>query len=154
MAALIHDLRCRADTGSRPSTHARCSLAKTGAVLALVLAACSPVEGGPPDLAAVESHLRLGIGYVPEGCDPVGLDGDGRGGMMGAAFECPEGTTLRLERFDSASIDGVLPTSPSEAGAGHVEWRDEATGDVIRVASDVLDNELLLRVGGSIEVRD
>lgn len=125
-----------------------------GGCFALALAACSPVEGGPPDLAAVESYLHLEIGYVPEGCDPVGLDGDGRGRMVGAAFDCPEGATVRVERFDFEFNDDVLSASPSETGPGRVEWRDELTDDVIRVVSADLDVEMLMRVALLIEVRD
>lgn len=125
-----------------------------GVVLVLIVGACSPVEGGPPDLAAVESHLRLGVGFVPEGCDPIGLDGDGRGRMVGAAFDCPEGAAARVERFDSEFTDDVLPASPVETVAGRVEWRDGSTGDVIRLVSDDLDVEVLMRVALAIEVRD
>jgi len=98
--------------------------------------------------------MHLGIGYVPEGCDPVGLEGDGRGRMFAAGFDCPEDLTLRVERFDSGSNDDVLPASPSETGPGRVEWRDESTDDVIRVVSDDLDVEMLIQVAESIEVRD
>ena len=105
-------------------------------------------------MADVEGHLNLVIGYLPEGCDPVGLDGDARGRMVGAAFGCPEGSTLRIERFDSEFNDDPLPASPSATASGRVEWRNEQTGDVIRVGSDDLDVDALLRVAGSIEIGD
>lgn len=127
-------------------------LTKTGVVLALVVAACSPVEGVPPDLEAVESHLDLSFGYVPEGCNPIGLDGDGRGKMVGAAFDCVEDSTLRVERFDGEFNDDPLPASPAETVPGRVEWRDESTGDVIRVVSDDLDVEMLIRFAESMDV--
>lgn len=127
-------------------------LTKTGVVFALAVAACSPVEGAPPDLAAVESHLDLLFGYIPEGCDPVGLDGDGRGRMVGAAFDCLGDTTLRVERFDAEFNNDPLPASPAETVTGRVEWRDHSTGDVIRVVSDDLDVEMLIRLAESIDV--
>lgn len=105
-------------------------------------------------MGGVEGHLGLVIGYLPEGCGPVGLDGDGRGRMVGAAFECLEDSALRMERFDSEFNSDPLPASPSETGAGRVEWRDGQTGDVIRVASDDLDIDVVLRVAESIEVLD
>jgi hypothetical protein len=119
---------------------------------AVLIAACGPVKAGPPNMADVEEHLTLTVGYVPEGCEPVGLDGDGRGKAFGAAFDCPEGATLRIERFDASSNDAALSASPSETDPGRVEWRDEPTGDVIRVASDDLDIGVLLQVAESIEV--
>lgn len=138
----------RASTGGRSGG----SLARVWAVLASALVACSPVEGAPPGLAAVESHLHLGIGYIPEGCNPIGLDGDGRGRMVGAAFDCIEDSTLRVERFDGDFNDDPLPLSPSETVPGRVEWRNPSTGDVIRVVSDDLDVEVLIRVAKSIDV--
>lgn len=137
----------RASTGGRTGR----SLARVWAVLALAVAACSPVEGAPPDLAAVESHMHLGIGYIPEGCDPNGLDGDGRGRMVGAAFNCVGDSTLRVERFDGEFNDDPVPSSPSETVPGRVEWRNPSTGDVIRVVSDDLDVEMLIRVAESID---
>jgi len=123
-------------------------------VLAVVLAACGgPVKAGPPNMADVEGHLNVSVGYLPDGCDPVGLDGDGRGTVMGAAFDCPEDTTLRIERFDAGVNDDALSASPSETNPGRVEWRDGSTGDVIRVVSDDIDVAALLRVAGSIGVR-
>jgi hypothetical protein len=123
-------------------------------VLAAVVVACSPVEGGPPDMADVEDHLGLTVGYLPEGCHPVGLDGDGRGTIVGAAFDCAEGTGLRIERFDAESNDEELSSSPAATSAGRVEWRDGRTRDVIRVSSDDLAIDLLMKVADSIEVRD
>jgi hypothetical protein len=105
-------------------------------------------------MADVEEHLDLAIGYVPERCEPIGLDGDGRGTIVGAGFDCPEGVTLRVQRFDAEVNEDPLPATPSDTGAGRIEWRDESTGDVIRVASDDLDPGVLLRVAESIEVRD
>jgi hypothetical protein len=133
----------------------RPSLVISVVVLAAVLVACErPVEGGPPDMADVESHLNLAIGFIPEGCDPVGLDGDGRGRMMGAGFDCTGGATLRIERLDSALDDDELPTIPTETSEGRVEWRAQEGGDAIRVVSDDLDTDVLLLVAESIDVRD
>lgn len=103
-------------------------------------------------MADVEGYLELTAGYLPDGCEPVGLEGDGRGTMVGAGFECAEGATVRIQRFDQELNDDLLPTSPSETGAGYIEWRDESTGDVIRVVSEDLDAGVLLRVAESIEV--
>ena len=130
------------------------SLAKTGVVLALFLAACSPAEGGPPDLADVEEYLDLLVPYLPNGCDPVGLDGDGRGRMVGVAFECPEGATVRIERFDSESNVDDLPGVPTVTRPGWVQWRDPSTGDVVRVVSDELEDEVLMRIAVSSELRE
>ena len=105
-------------------------------------------------MADVEDHLDLVVGYMPDGCDPVGLDGDGRGRMVGAAFDCAEGSTLRVERFDSEFNNDPIPASPAENRPGRVEWRDGATGDVIRVVSDDLDAQVVLQVAESIDVRD
>ncbi|HZD22695.1 MAG TPA: hypothetical protein VE569_04745 [Acidimicrobiia bacterium] len=105
-------------------------------------------------MADVEGHLDLVVGYLPEDCDPVGLDGDGRGRMVGAAFDCGEDTSMRVERFDSEFNDDPLPASPSESVPGRIEWRDESTRDVIRVVSADLDDDFLLRIAESIEVRD
>ena len=104
-------------------------------------------------MADVAQHLGLDVGYVPEGCHPVGLGGDGRGRAFGAALECSGDATLRIERFDAESNDEELAATPSETRAGRVEWRDEGTGDVIRVVSDELDVDALLRVADSIQVR-
>jgi hypothetical protein len=122
-------------------------------VLAVCVAACSPVEGGSLDVADVEKHLDLVIGFLPEGCEPVGLGGDGRGRMVDAALYCPDAATLRIERLESESNGQELPTSPSESSPGRVEWRDESTGDVVRIASSDLEVDLLMRVAESIEVR-
>lgn len=105
-------------------------------------------------MADVESHLDLAMGSMPEGCDPVGLDGNGRGTMVGAAFDCPRGATLRIERFGSEFNDDPLPALPTETGTGRVEWRDDQTGDVIRIVSPDLDSDALLTVAESIEVLD
>lgn len=102
----------------------------------------------------VEAHLELIVRYLPAGCDPAGLDGDGRGTIVGSGFECPDGTTLRIERFDAEVNDEPLTASPSETRPGRVEWRDGPTGDVIRVASDDFGLDVLLRVAESIEVRE
>ena len=104
-------------------------------------------------MADVEGHLDVSVGYLPDGCDPVGLDGDGRGTVVGAAFDCPDNTTLRIERFDATVNDDALSASPSETLPGRVEWRDGPTGGVIRVVSDALDVAVLLQVADSIEVR-
>ena len=126
-----------------------------GLVVAVLLAACDvPVEPGPSDMADVDAHLDLTVAYMPTGCAPAGLGGDGRGTIVGAGFECPDGTTLRIQRFDRDVNDDPLPATPAETSAGRVEWRDGSTGDAIRVASDDLDVEVLLRVAESIEVRD
>lgn len=103
-------------------------------------------------MADVEEHLGLVVGYLPEECDPIGLDGDGRGRIVGAAFECAEDTGLRIERFDSESNDDELSSSPTETGTGRIEWRDESTGDAIRVASDDYAIDGLMQVAESIEV--
>lgn len=102
----------------------------------------------------VEAHLELVIGYMPAGCDPAGLDGDGRGTIVGAGFECLDATTLRIQRFDAEVNDDLLSESPSETQDGRVEWRDGTTGDVIRVASDDVGLDVLMRVAQAIEVRD
>lgn len=104
-------------------------------------------------MADAEQHLGLIVGFVPQGCDPVGLGGDGRGSMVGAAWECPQAVTLRIERFDAESNDDEVPGTPSETSAGRVEWRDGPSGDVIRVVSEELDVDVLLQVADSIEVR-
>lgn len=70
-------------------------------LLSAVGAACRPVEGGSPEIAKVENHLGLEVGYAPEGCDPIGLDGDGRGTIVGAAFDCGEATGSRIERIEA-----------------------------------------------------
>jgi hypothetical protein len=105
-------------------------------------------------MADVEDHLGLLVGYLPEGCHPVGLDGDGRGRIVGAVFDCAEDTGLRIERFDAESNDDELSSSPAETSPGRVEWRDGPTGDAIRVSSDDLTLDALMKVAGSIEVRD
>lgn len=104
-------------------------------------------------MADIEGHLNLSLGYVPDGCDPVGLDGDGRGRVVGAGFDCPADTTLRIVHFDAESNGDALLALPSETSPGRVEWRDGSTGDVIRVVSDGLDVAVLLRVANSIQVR-
>lgn len=129
------------------------SLVVVSVALAMVLTGCGgPVQGGPPSMTDVEGHLNLTIGDVPGGCQPVGLDGNGRGTVVGTAFDCPDGTTFRIERFDADTNDDALSSSPSGTGQGRVEWRDAATGDVIRVVSDDVDIAVLLRVAESIEV--
>lgn len=128
--------------------------AVTTLLFVAVLVGCGPVEGEPPDMADVEAHLDVVVGFVPVGCDPLGLDGDGRGKMFGAGFDCPDASMLRIERFDAEVGDEPLPDSPSVASPGRVEWRDAPTGDVIRVVSNDLDLQVLLRVGESIEVHD
>lgn len=105
-------------------------------------------------MADVEEHLGLVVGYLPEGCHPMGLDGGGRGRIVGAVFECAEDTRLRIERFDAESNDEELSSAPAETSPGRVEWRDESTGDAIRVSSDDLGIDALMKVAGSIEVRD
>lgn len=123
-------------------------------LVVLVLAGCVPVEPGPPDLSEVEAHLGLIVGYVPEGCDPVGLDGDGRGTYFGAAFACPEDATLRIERLASERVEGQLPALPEESVPGRVEWRDPSTGDEIRVRSDEFATDVLLSVARAISLPD
>lgn len=100
----------------------------------------------------VESHLDLQIGYLPDGCEPVGLDGDGRGTIVGAAFTCPEAIGLRIEHL-AEEVAGDAPATPSLVAPGRVEWRDEPSGDVIRVVSEQSEIESLLRVARSIEIR-
>lgn len=129
-------------------------VAAWGFLVVLVLTGCVPVEPGPPDLSEVEAHLGLIVGYVPEGCDPVGLDGDGRGKMFGAAFECPGDETLRIERLASETVEGQLPPLPEESGPGRVEWRDQSTGDVIRVRSDQFAADVLSSVAQAISLPD
>lgn len=124
------------------------------AALALLLAACSPVKGGPPDLTAVEEHLDLVVRYLPNGCEPIGLGGDGREKMVGAGMECADTSMFRIERFDSESNLDDLPRVPSVTRPGWVEWRDPSTGDVVRVISDELDVDVLMRIAESIEFRD
>ena len=124
------------------------------AAFTLVLAACSPVEGGPPDLAGVEEHLDLVVRYLPNGCEPVGLGGDGRGKMVEAWMECPNNAMFRIERFDSESNLDDLPRVPSVTRPGWVEWRDPSTGCVVRIISDELDVDVLMRIAESIEFRD
>lgn len=102
-------------------------------------------------MSEVEAHLDLGIGYLPEGCEPVGLDGDGRGSVMGAAFTCPGDAALRVEHL-RAEVAPDAPAVPSELRPGWIEWRDDATGDVIRVVSADIGLDLLMRVALSIEV--
>lgn len=102
----------------------------------------------------VQAHLRLAVGGLPDGCSPQGLEGDGSGRMVGATFLCPADTALRIQRFDSAFDDRQLPASPTQMTAGRLEWRDQATGDVIRVAGDGLAADLLWPVAASIEVHD
>jgi hypothetical protein len=102
----------------------------------------------------VTAHLDVAIGYVPAGCDPAGLDGDGRGTIVGAGFECVDGTTLHIERFDADVDDDPLSDTPSETISGRIEWRDSTTGDVIRVTSADIDVEVLVRIAESIEVRE
>lgn len=123
--------------------------------LAVTVVACdTPVEGGPVDMDDVEAHLDMLVGYILPGCDPAGLDGDGRGTIVGAGFECPDGTTFRIERFDAAVNDEPLTASPAETQPGRIEWRDGSSGDVIRVASNDVDIDVLQRVAESVEVRD
>ena len=105
-------------------------------------------------MADVSAHLDLAIGYIPAGCEPAGLYGDGRGTIVGAGFDCPDAMTVRIERFDAELDDDPLTGSPSQTKSGRVEWRDGPTGDVIRVASDDLDIDVLQRVAEYIEVRD
>ena len=133
----------------------RSILGAVSLLVGVVLVACGgPVKGGPPSITDVEGHLDVSVGYMPDGCDPVGLDGDGRGTVMGAAFDCPEDATLRIERFNAGGNDDALSASPSETSPGRVEWRDGSTSDVIRVVSDDLDVAVLLQVAKSIEVHD
>lgn len=127
-------------------------IAVVSLLILMTISACSPIETGPPGMVDVEAHLDLFVPYVPEGCDPVGLDGDGRGSVVGAAFDCTGGTTLRVERFDSTVNEDPVPGSPAETSPGRVEWREGSTGDVIRVVSDGFDVGVLLRVAESIEV--
>jgi hypothetical protein len=87
-------------------------------LLSATLAVCGPVEGDPPDLADVEDHLGLVVDCLPEGRDPIGLGGDGRGRILGAGFDCGEGTGLRIERFDADSIDAQVSSSPAETAPG------------------------------------
>lgn len=120
--------------------------------LLAALVGCVPVRGGPPDMSDVEAHLGLVVGHVPAGCDPVGLSGDGRGTMVGAGFECPDGTSFRIERFGAAVVeDEELTPQPSETAPDRVGWRDEVTGDEIRVASDDLEIDALLVIAEAIE---
>lgn len=127
----------------------------SGLLLAATVFACvGPVEIDQLGIVDVEAHLDATIGYVPAGCDPVGLDGDGRGTIVGSGFECPDGTSLRIERFDAGVNDDPLTSAPSETRVGRVEWRDGPTGDVIRVVSDDFDPEVLLQVAESIEIRN
>lgn len=114
---------------------------------------CRPMEGESPDLADVEQHLSLVVSFLPEGCDAAGLDGDGRGAIVGAAFDCPNRATLRIERFDSGSNDDELQPTPSIMAPGRVAWRDASTNDVVHVRSDDLNVDALMRVAESIEVR-
>ncbi len=105
-------------------------------------------------MADVETHLGLTLGYLPTSCEPIGLDGDGRGTIVGAGFECQGAATLRIQRFDSDVNDDPLSAVPTETGPGRLEWRDGSTGDVIRVVSDGFDTDVLVRVAESIEVSD
>lgn len=103
-------------------------------------------------MSEVEGHLGLVVGFLPEGCTPVGLDGDGRGRVFGAAFVCLEGAALRVERLDSALGDDGLPAAPTDTGDGSIEWRHSEGGDVIRIVSDELDVGVLMQVAESIQV--
>lgn len=124
-------------------------------LLAVTVVACdTPVQGGPVDMDDVSAHLELVIGYIPPGCDPAGLDGDGRGTIVGAGFECPDGTAFRVQRFDVTVNDEALTGSPSETQPGWIEWRDDGSGDVIRIASNDVDIDVLERVAESIEIGD
>ena len=136
-------------------THVSSVLTRVSSLaLVVALAACVPVEGGPPDIEDVEAHLHIQIGGVPEGCVPVGLDGDGRGRVEGAAFDCGDGATLRIERLDPEVVPGSPSTVPTETDSGRVEWSDGRTGDVIRVVSDQLGSEILFGIAESIGVGD
>ena len=115
------------------------------------IAACRPIEGESPGIADVEQHLNLDVAYLPEGCAAVGLDGDGRRSIVGAAFACPDRATLRIERFDTESNDDELPRKPSTTTPGRVAWRDASTNDVISVLSDDVNRDVLIRVAESIE---
>lgn len=121
------------------------------AILLVIAAACEPVDSGPPDMAGVQAHLGLTIGTIPEDCDPLGLSGDGRGTMVGATFECGRGTIL-IERFDSTLREDDVPAVPSESGPSEIEWRDDATGDVVRLRSDGIPVEELFDVAGQIRL--
>lgn len=123
-------------------------------LVATALVACRPKETGPPGIADVENHLGLVVGYLPEDCEPVGLDGDGRGKMFGAAFDCSDGATLRIERFASGSLEGEFPSSPTESSPSSVDWSDPSTGDLIRVRSDEMASDILMRVAKSIRIED
>jgi hypothetical protein len=122
--------------------------------LAGLLVACVPVDAGPPDIDDVEAHLRVQVTDLPEACVPVGLSGDGRGRFEAAGFDCGDGATLRIERFDGEFLTESVPSVPSETSPGRVEWRDDRTGDVIRVLSDELEIEALVGIAQSIDVRD
>ena len=122
-------------------------------LLAVALSACGPVEGGQPGMSDVETHLDFELGYLPEDCDPFGLYGDGRGTMTGVTFECADGDTLQIERFDQDIRDDELPGAPAESKPGEVEWRDLSTGDVVSVRSGDMPGETLMRVAGSIQLR-
>lgn len=119
-----------------------------------VVACDTPADIGPVDMDDVTAHLDVVIGYIPAGCDPAGLDGDGRGTIVGAGFECVDGTAMHIERFDAQVDDDPLSDTPSETTSGRIEWRDSATGDVIRVTSADIDVEVLVRIAESIEVRE
>lgn len=59
-----------------------------------------------------------------------------------------------IERFDDEPDDDPVPDSPAESAPGRVEWRDPATGDVIRVSSDDLPPDVLLKTAEAIEIRE
>jgi hypothetical protein len=118
-----------------------------------VVAACEPVESGSPNMAGVQAHLGFDVGMVPEGCEPLGLSGDGRGTMVGATFECDLGTIL-IERFDSSIREDDVPAVPAESGSSEIEWRDGATRDVIRLRSDGVPIEVLFDIADSIHILD
>jgi hypothetical protein len=121
-------------------------------IILAAVTACSPAPGGPPNINDVEAYLGLALGHLPDGCTPEGLDGDGRGRVLGATFMCPAGTELRIQRFDSTFDGRELPASPSQTAPNRFEWRDQATDDVIRVVSDDLAVDVLRPIADAIEV--
>jgi len=135
---------------------ARTRIAFAAALMTVVLAACQV----PSDSTAVitlddvERHLDLRLGTLPAACHPQGLFGDGRDKMMGATFDCPGAVVLIVERFDGREPDARLPGSPtlSATDPGRIEWRDDASGDVVVVRSDEADPTMLLGVARSIDV--
>jgi hypothetical protein len=119
-----------------------------------MLTSCGPVESGPPDLEGVEAHLGLTVGHIPEGCDPVGLSGDGRGNVVGASFACPDDSALIIERFASEVVEDGHSPGTADSQQARVEWTDDSTGDVIRVRSDELPIDDLVDVADAISVTD